>query len=153
MLHIGRCAPLLLGRPTLEKPEVSLDFHQHTMNLMDAVPMKVNSSGHLMIDLLEFPPAPPVTAKDCTVITKEKIRVTNNGNKFKITLKKKECRAPLGSDTNDKAEVPRRGATQRRLLSLPELKGSAMVQPHAQSIESHWNKSTWDFVARIPRKL
>ena len=51
---IGRCAPLLLGRPMLEKPEVPLDFRQHTMNLMDAVPMKVNSAGHLMIDLLEF---------------------------------------------------------------------------------------------------
>ena len=55
-----------------------------------------------------------MTAKDCTVITKEKIRVTNNGNKFKITPKKKECRCLL-------AQVEKQQYEQSSSIMVAEL--------------------------------
>ena len=51
-------APLLLGRPTLERLKVALDFSSKTMSFLDEkhmVPMRVNSAGQLLIDLLSFP--------------------------------------------------------------------------------------------------
>ena len=51
-------APLLLGRPTLEKLNVSLDFRNKTMSFLDTnkmVPMKVNEAGQLLIDVMNFP--------------------------------------------------------------------------------------------------
>ena len=51
-------APLLLGRPTLEKLQVSLNFGNKTMrflNAQEAVPMKVNDAGQLLIDILSYP--------------------------------------------------------------------------------------------------
>ena len=53
-------APLLLGRPTLERLCVSLDFAQKTMQFLNTkltVPMQVNSAGQLLINILEFPTA------------------------------------------------------------------------------------------------
>ena len=67
-------APLLLGRPTLEKLNVSLDFRNKTMSFLDTnkmVPMKVNEAGQLLIDVMNFP------ARDKTV-GNHKQSVTNS---------------------------------------------------------------------------
>ena len=51
-------APLLLGRPTLEKLRVSLDFAEKTMKFLrdqTTVPMQVNEAGQLLINVLDFP--------------------------------------------------------------------------------------------------
>ena len=51
-------APLLLGRPTLEKMNMVLDFGGRKMRFLvqDApIPMHTNSAGQLLIDVLDFP--------------------------------------------------------------------------------------------------
>ena len=52
-------APLLLGRPTLEKMNVVLDFGERKMRFLNQgtlVPMHTNSAGQLLIDVMDFPP-------------------------------------------------------------------------------------------------
>ena len=52
-------APLLLGRPTLEKLRAQLNFQDKTLsllNLPNPLPMKTNSAGQLLLDVLDFPP-------------------------------------------------------------------------------------------------
>ena len=52
-------APLLLGRPTLEKLNVRLNFTNKTMTIMDQtqpVSMIPSQAGQLLIDVLDFPP-------------------------------------------------------------------------------------------------
>ena len=51
-------APLLLGRPTLERLDVVLNFREKTMRFLDqghSVPMQTNPAGQLLIDVLDFP--------------------------------------------------------------------------------------------------
>ena len=51
-------APLLLGRPTLEKMQVVLDFSHRCMKFLgqeQAIPMHSNSAGQLLINILAFP--------------------------------------------------------------------------------------------------
>ena len=51
-------APLLLGRPTLERLNVVLNFRDKTMRFLDqtqAVPMHTNPAGQLLINVLDFP--------------------------------------------------------------------------------------------------
>ncbi|CAE7208267.1 GIP, partial [Symbiodinium pilosum] len=51
-------APLLLGRPTLEKLRVKLNFKDHTMHVLDQkepVPMDTNRAGQLLVDVMNFP--------------------------------------------------------------------------------------------------
>ena len=53
-------APLLLGRPSLEKLEVGLDFANRRMNLLkqsESVPMVTNQAGQLLVNILDFPSA------------------------------------------------------------------------------------------------
>ena len=50
-------APLLLGRPTLEKLDVTLDFKRRIMTFLDQkvpVAMRTNAAGQLLIDILNF---------------------------------------------------------------------------------------------------
>ena len=55
-------APLLLGRPTLEKLRVCLNFVNKTMRLLEPaveVPMVTNQAGQLLINVLDFPAEVP----------------------------------------------------------------------------------------------
>ena len=50
--------PLLLGRPTLEKMNMVLDFGGRKMRFLDQdapIPTHTNSAGQLLIDVLDFP--------------------------------------------------------------------------------------------------
>ena len=50
-------APLLLGRPTLEKLKVQLDFNKKELQLLDLptpLPMQTNSAGQLLLDVMNF---------------------------------------------------------------------------------------------------
>ena len=62
-------APLLLGRPTLEKLDVQLNFGNRTMSFMKEqhqVNMLTNTAGQVLIDLLDFPvPDKDKAACDC----------------------------------------------------------------------------------------
>ncbi|CAE7244986.1 GIP, partial [Symbiodinium sp. CCMP2456] len=51
-------APLLLGRPTLERLNVVLNFRDKSMRFLDqtqAIPMHTNPAGQLLINVLDFP--------------------------------------------------------------------------------------------------
>ena len=58
-------APLLLGRPTLERLKVQLDFGGKTMSLLNRptpIPMAPNEAGQLLVDVMDFPEAPVPTS-------------------------------------------------------------------------------------------
>ena len=53
---ISGAAPLLLGRPTLEKLSVKLDFEHNQMQFLNfKADVKTNQAGQLLIDILQFP--------------------------------------------------------------------------------------------------
>ena len=55
-------APMLLGRPTLEKLRVQLNFGSREMKFLNQdapVQMHTNEAGQLLIDLLDFPDEQP----------------------------------------------------------------------------------------------
>ena len=94
---ISGAAPLLLGRPTLEKLKVRLDFSSNSMQLMETTAaMKTNAAGQLLVDILNYPsvvrPSPSQLAK--TLIGADDSSQAR-GTKNKVTLKKKECRCLL----------------------------------------------------------
>ena len=109
---IGGKAPLLLGRPTLEKMQAQLDFHSRSIKLFGggtSIPMDTNSAGQLLVSIVDFPVKPScssstslegeanrsiVTAQDCgsESVSADKPAVTKNPGRRKITLKPKECR-------------------------------------------------------------
>lgn len=96
-------APLLLGRPTLEKLSMSMDFKTMTLRLLQpAIETKMisNDSGQLLVNLLEFPEDKPsisaVSSKPSVAheqVANPEARVTKV--KKKVTLKQKECRCLL----------------------------------------------------------
>ena len=52
-------APLLLGRPTMEKLNVCLNFERQTMKLPQPAietAMITNDAGQLLVDLMQFQP-------------------------------------------------------------------------------------------------
>ena len=53
-------APLLLGRPTLEKLKVQIDFKNAKITMLDLPPkeLQTNAAGQIVIDMLEFGEAP-----------------------------------------------------------------------------------------------
>ena len=88
---VAGSAPLLLGRPTLEKLRMNLDFKKSTVEILDQeFPMNTNQAGQILIDILDFPVLPrAVEAKGPKEV------VNNVSSKRKITLKPKECRCLL----------------------------------------------------------
>ena len=95
-------APLLLGRPTLEKLNVCLNFEKQTMKMLQPAietAMITNDAGQLLVDLMQFQPKsaqteppssmPSIGANDQApkAGTDERAK-----SKKKVTLKKKECR-------------------------------------------------------------
>ena len=106
-------APLLLGRPTLVKMGVSLDFKNNQMAFMNhQATMQVNNAGQLLVNVLDYPSKPVTQARshdDASRVRNESGIEGNNHkgehrHKTKITLKKKECRCLLAqmsrSDSN-----------------------------------------------------
>ena len=103
-------APLLIGRPTLEKMQATIDFGEATLQFLDTkAKMVTNSAGQVLIDLLDFPKKmeqdSPFTKSvqtkhDAVVENRQDPKhqtSTNNvtSKKTKVTLKKKECRCLL----------------------------------------------------------
>ena len=109
-------APLLLGRPTLKRLNVKLDFGASTLQFLKSgvcVPMSTNSAGQVLIDVTSFPdsemPKPivvehqhpvhearPVSPKPGDrVCNNESNNCNHNQNRKKVTLKNKECRCLL----------------------------------------------------------
>ena len=115
-------APLLLGRPTLTKMGVQLDFQTNKMAFMNQqADMQVNSAGQLLVDILDYPTSPKLFKPSAEASPKSHICShgdEHNGDsdknkqgikgkyKTKITLKKKECRCLLAQ-----IDVPCRSET------------------------------------------
>ena len=105
-------APLLLGRPTLEKLKVRLDFSTASMKMLNpeiTSNMITNEAGQLLVNILDFkqkvqpslPSQPSADANDqesrVGTVSRE---VTNEpkqqgSTRKKVTLKQKECRCLL----------------------------------------------------------
>eukprot|EP00435_Cladocopium_sp_Y103_P072571 s637_g40.t1 len=101
-------APLLIGRPTLEKMKACINFDDGSLHFLDTkAKMTTNSSGQVLVDVLDYPAKKPSAVpqdKVCHDVDVEDnlwdIRgCRRNGDKQhykqKITLKKKECRCLL----------------------------------------------------------
>ncbi len=101
-------APLLLGRPTLEKLNINLDFANkkiYLLNKSEPLQMVCNSAGQLLLGLTDFPKSlkPPVTLQDSVVKPCQ-----DRLDKVTSALTKRECRCLLaqvkqadqGTDSN-----------------------------------------------------
>ena len=105
-------APLLLGRPTLQKLGMHLDFKEGLLTVLDGavqVKMHCNPAGQVLLNILDFPKAEdqvPLTKSDDGGKHKlggpgDNLKSNNlmgnprNPNRRKITLKNKECRCLL----------------------------------------------------------
>ena len=79
-------APLLLGRPTLERLGMILNFQEGSALLLgDQVPVKLtrNSAGQLLIDLTQFPDAPQL----CSANTPEVLAAQTTQEPASLSLK------------------------------------------------------------------
>ncbi len=86
---VAGSAPLLLGRPTLEKLNMNLDFKRSTMVILEKeFPMTTNQAGQILLDIMDFPVVPVVKKAQGP-------KVHESSKKHKITLKPKECRCLL----------------------------------------------------------
>ena len=84
---VAGSAPLLLGRPTLEKLHMNLDFKKSTMEILDQeFPMTTNQAGQILIDILDFPVVPISDKAKGPKVSEPRV------DKHKVTLKPKECR-------------------------------------------------------------
>eukprot|EP00435_Cladocopium_sp_Y103_P036191 s2735_g9.t1 len=107
---ISGCAPLLIGRPTLEKLRAKIDFDQGMLHFLDTkTKMTTNSAGQVLISILDYPKRQVSAAisQDCGNEKNESQMDVKSDREFKddssstskvktkITLKKKECRCLL----------------------------------------------------------
>ena len=119
-------APLLLGRPTLEKLQVKLDFAKNEIDVFgSSSPMKLTSAGQLLIDLTDFP------SKDkpsCSTVEEERPEESPRQGKVetktKVTLKDKECRCLL-TQAKKHAVWDKSGTLVAELFSPPRFSAEA----------------------------
>lgn len=126
-------APLLLGRPTLVKMGVSLDFKSNQMAFMNhQANMQVNDAGQLLVNILDYPARPERSSAKCearshAVAGANKDNCGDNKNhqngdrhKTKITLKKKECRCLLAQmSQSEVGQVSQGSCVVAELFSPP----------------------------------
>ena len=102
-------APLLLGRPTLEKLRVKLNFKDHTMHVLDQkepVPMDTNRAGQLLVDVMNFPAPrlnPNLPQSGCRLVppklTPEHCPQTDIGNRKADLQQAEDSKAVQASST------------------------------------------------------
>lgn len=106
---ISGCAPLLIGRPTLEKLRAKIDFDEGMLHFLDTkARMTTNSAGQVLISILDYPKRQISAAisQDCGEkkhesqmdVKSDHVRDDSSSTskvKTKVTLKKKECRCLL----------------------------------------------------------
>ena len=127
-------APLLLGRPTLEKLKVHMDFKNNQIQFLDMDPqsMTTNEAGQIVIDLMSFPAdvsssdraeKPNTSASSCPVA----IEPSQDRVRKKITLKQKECRCLL-------AQLNKRDNSKKSKVLVAELFSPPRFSKVAESI-------------------
>ena len=148
---ISGAAPLLLGRPTLERMAVKLDFAQGQMELLGhTADLKTNEAGQLLIDVLAYPDkGAPVantqatsSPQACSPRPEQCPEIqAGKGQKTKITLKKKECRCLLAQIKKQEAQKSATVAVAE-LFSPPRFTKAAEAQ-NLQGL-SYDIKQGWD---------
>ena len=102
---IGGTAPLLLGRPTLEKLCVKLDFENQCLQFLKfKSPMTTNQAGQLLVNIMDFPERgtslqPDVAMPLSEVQSAPRLSPDIGCGKRKVTLKPKECKCLLAQST------------------------------------------------------
>ena len=155
---IGGKAPLLLGRPTLEKMQAQLDFNGRCIHLFGgdtSIPMTSNSAGQLLVSIVDFPMKPlsepfvPLegeadrsmgSAQDCQ---NSRVVCDKNPNRKKITLKQKECRC-LMAQFRQYEKSTEFGVTVAELFSPPRF--TLEVQKHGGKGLAFDKKQGWDLL-------
>ena len=127
---ISGTAPLLLGRPTLEKLCVKLDFEKQCLQFLQfKSPMETNQAGQLLVNVMDFPsrstgsssiPAQQPSSVPCPV-------PEIGCGKRKVTLKPKECKCLLAQAHNWKTKKAFR-STVVELFSPPRFAKAAEAQ-------------------------
>ena len=115
---ISGSAPLLIGRPTLERLQAKIDFGGGVLHFLDTkAKMITNAAGQVLIDILDFPkknkntcrltrhiqPPVPEVSKGLDNLPRDRTPCKHDNNrnprisqsKTKVTLKKKECKCLL----------------------------------------------------------
>ena len=114
---ISGTAPLLLGRPTLEKLSVKLDFEKQCLQFLQfKSPMMTNQAGQLLVNIMDFPqrasPSSSAVTADPEVSNEVPVsRVAQKEigcGKRKITLKPKECKCLLAQSQSWKPKMKSR---------------------------------------------
>lgn len=158
---IGGKAPLLLGRPTLEKMQAQLDFEGRRIHLfggITSIPMDTNSAGQLLVSITDFPvnnrcaPSLPhegeadrstVGAKDRPDPENVPERPGRNPNRKKITLKQKECRCLVAQFRKYELSTDF-GVTVAELFSPPRF--TLEAQKHGGKGLAFDKKQGWDLL-------
>ena len=168
---IAGSAPLLLGRPTLEKMAVKLDFAQGQMELLGCTTdLKTNEAGQLLVDVLAYPARETATPKprgnqhdrDTARSTKDdqqkveqKAQGSSQKQKTKITLKKKECRCLL-AQMKRVSQTEDAGIMVAELFSPPRFSTEAVRQGGkgiAYDIKQGWDLSKSNVKSQVDAEL
>ena len=156
---IAGSAPLLLGRPTLEKMAVKLDFSNNKMELLHSqAQMHTNESGQLLIDVLAFPRRKSESSWTPLAADERPSRISEarpTKVKTKITLKKKECRCLL-------AQVKKMENQQGSKCLVAELFSPPRFSKEAENMGYHglsydikqgWNLSKPEIQKQVDEEL
>ena len=138
-------APLLLGRPTLEKLKVQIDFKNAKITMLDLPPkeLQTNAAGQIVIDMLEFGEAPQSQVPASSTSPQDR------PVKKKITLKPKGCRCLLAQikqcESKSKSKI-----TVAELFSPPRF--SAYLGEHGKSGRAYDLKTGYDLLDKTVQK-
>ena len=133
---ISGTAPLLLGRPTLEKLSVKLDFETQCLQFLQfKSAMVTNQAGQLLVNIMDFPNNKKFNSDTVRAIPSQQIKVPPAPHdkqeigcgKRKVTLKPKECKCLLAQAHKWKSKLRFR-STVVELFSPPRFSKEAKDQ-------------------------
>ena len=175
-------APLLLGRPTLEKLDVRLDFQSSTMCVLPQrhkMEMVTNQSGQLLLNIMDFANKPKIVSSQLETQEQESQGVGKQNqqeidrkdnepkivhkvdsheskcSRKKITLKQKECRCLL-------AQIRNHDNNKQAQIDVAELFSVPRFTKHAESkggkglafdIKNGWDLLNKDTQLKVDRLL
>ena len=171
-IQVSGQAPLLLGRPTLGKLDVRLDFQSATMCVLPQqhkVEMVTNQSGQLLLNIMDFANKPKIVSSQMEtqhqesqgpqkktdnhepIISDKKVEIENKHQQHqrkKVTLKQKECRCLLAQiRTHDNNKLSRIDVAE--LFSVPRF--TKYAESKGGKGLAFDIKNGWDLLKTIPK--
>lgn len=160
-------APLLIGRPTLEKMRARIDFSDGTLHFLDTkAKMTTNAAGQVLINVLDFPNK--ISKSKSQIQDSQSAEADDDGDpitgvskdngvrlKNKITLRKKECRCLLAQITQSQKQQDSKIMVAElfsppRFTSYVESKG---LQGKSYDIKQGWNLEDPKVQAQVDQEL